>query len=190
VNWAILHGERETGATLHYMVARADAGDIVDQLAIPILQDDDARQVMLKVTTAAEIVLARTLPALIKGNAPRRPQVLEPGQYFGRRNPEDGRIDWSTSAAQIHNLVRAVAPPFPGAFTDMNGKRWWIHRTRLVPHKQLAAGLPRMYGEEGRCFVACHDGSALELLAGATVEGSLDLQALAGELSRKPLTLR
>jgi methionyl-tRNA formyltransferase len=37
VNWAILHGEKETGATLHYMSARADAGDIVDQLAVPIL---------------------------------------------------------------------------------------------------------------------------------------------------------
>lgn len=190
VNWAILHGERETGATLHYMVARADAGDIVDQLAVPILQDDDARQVMLKVTTAAEIVLARSLPSLLKGDAPRRPQVLALGQYFGRRHPADGRIDWQASAAQIHNLVRAVAPPFPGAFTDLNGKRWWIHRTRLVPHKRLTPGAPRMYGEDGRCFVACHDGSVLELLAGATVDGPLDSSALATELSGRPLTLR
>src|SRR4029077_2264040 len=54
VNWAILRGERESGATLHYMVARADAGDIVDQLAVPILEDDDAREVFAKVTVAAE----------------------------------------------------------------------------------------------------------------------------------------
>jgi methionyl-tRNA formyltransferase len=53
VNWAILRGERETGATLHYMVERADAGDIVDQLAVPILQNDDARGVFAKVTVAA-----------------------------------------------------------------------------------------------------------------------------------------
>src|SRR6185312_9640761 len=72
VNWAILNGEVRTGATLHYMVDRADAGDIVDQLAVPILEDDDAREVFGKVTAAAEIVLARSLPGLIAGDAPRR----------------------------------------------------------------------------------------------------------------------
>ena len=65
MNWAILRGEQETGATLHYMVDRADAGDIVDQLAVPILADDDARAVFNKVTVAAEIVMARSLPALL-----------------------------------------------------------------------------------------------------------------------------
>ena len=55
MNWAILHGERETGATLHYMSARADAGDIVDQLAVPILENDEARDIFNKVTVAAEI---------------------------------------------------------------------------------------------------------------------------------------
>ncbi len=76
VNWAILRGERETGATLHYMVERADAGDIVDSQAVPILVDDDAREVYAKVTVAAEMVLARSLPALLAGTAPRRPQPL------------------------------------------------------------------------------------------------------------------
>src|SRR5256884_9872409 len=121
VNWAIVRGERETGATLHYMVERADAGDIVDQLAVPILADDDAREVFNKVTVAAETILARSLPGLVAGSAPRRAQVIEPGQYFGRRRPEDGRIDWSRPALQIHNLVRAVAPPFTGAFAAVAG---------------------------------------------------------------------
>ena len=65
VNWAILKGAKESGATLHYMVERADAGDIVDQLAVPILQDDEAREVFAKVTVAAETILARSLPGLI-----------------------------------------------------------------------------------------------------------------------------
>src|SRR5580658_1255742 len=67
VNWAILRGERETGATLHYMTARADSGDIVDQLAVPILENDEARDVFNKVTVAAEVILARSLPGLIAG---------------------------------------------------------------------------------------------------------------------------
>lgn len=190
VNWAILHGERQTGATLHYMVERADAGDIVDQLAVPILQDDDACAVMRKVTVAAEIVLARTLPALLVGKAPRRPQTIEAGQYFGRRRPEDGRIDWRRTGQEIHNLVRAVAPPFPGAFTEANGKRIWIHRTRFVPHKVLGPGMPRFYGEDGRCFAACSDGTVLEVLAAADMDGPLDLSALAVELASQSMPLR
>jgi methionyl-tRNA formyltransferase len=189
VNWAILNGERETGVTLHYMTAQADAGDIVDQLAVPILQDDEAHEVMRKITAAAEIVLARSLRALLDGAAPRRAQNLSEGTYCGRRTPEDSRIDWSLPAREIHNLVRAVAPPFPAAFTDVNDKRYWFHKTRVL-RGHVAPGIPRLFGEGTRCLIACSDGSMLELLAGRTSEGPLDLNALANELWGRPLPLR
>jgi methionyl-tRNA formyltransferase len=189
VNWAILNGELETGATLHYMVDRADAGDIVDQLAVPILEDDDAREVFRKVTTAAEIVLARSLPGLIAGNAARRPQLIEPGQYFGRRRPEDGRIDWSQPAARIHNLVRALAPPFPGAFTEVDGRQWWIHRTRPETRIITPSERARLFGEQGACYAACADGGVLRILAAATEQGPVDLAELARELEAHPATL-
>jgi methionyl-tRNA formyltransferase len=189
VNWAILRGERETGATLHYMVERADAGEIVDQLAVPILRDDDAREVFAKVTVAAETVLARSLPGLIAGTAPRRIQPIEPGQYFGRRRAEDGRIDWAWPAEQIHNLVRAVAPPFPGAFADVGGERWWIHRTRVAVHRASPAERVRLVGINGQCHVECRDGSVLQLVAAVTAAGPLNLQALAAELNQKPRLL-
>jgi len=187
VNWAILRGERESGATLHYMLERADAGDIVDQLAVPILEDDDARDVFAKVTVAAEVILARSLPELIEGSAPRRPQPLLPGSYFGRRRPEDGRIDWSRGAQYIHNLVRAVAPPFPGAFAEVNGERWGIHRTRRTG--ELSRLPPQLYGAGGRCYLVCGDGGVLELLAAADARGALDLAALAARAARAPLAL-
>ncbi|EQD41340.1 formyl transferase domain-containing protein, partial [mine drainage metagenome] len=123
VNWALLNGERETGASLHYMVERADAGDLVDQMAVPILITDQAIEVARKVACAAELVLYRSLPKLIAGTARARPLPVLPGQYFGRRRPEDGRIDWSRPASEIHNLIRAVAPPFPGAFSDCGSHR-------------------------------------------------------------------
>jgi methionyl-tRNA formyltransferase len=189
VNWAILHGERETGATLHYMVERADAGEIVDQLAVPILHDDDAREVFAKVTVAAEAVLARSLPGLIAGTAPRRLQPIEPGQYFGRRRPEDGRIDWSLGAEQIHNLVRAVAPPFPGAFTQIRGERWWIHKTRVESRMVVPGTSSRMVGEGGRCYVECASGGVLRVLAAATDAGTVNLEALAAELQKQPVVL-
>jgi methionyl-tRNA formyltransferase len=171
------------------MVARADAGEIVDQLAVPILRDDDAREVFAKVTVAAETVLARALPGLIAGTAPRRIQPIEPGQYFGRRRPEDGRIDWAWPAEQIHNLVRAVAPPFPGAFADVQGERWAIHRTRVATRTAKSSQGARLVGIGGQCEVECRDGSVLRLLAVQTAAGPLNLQALAAELSQKPRLL-
>ncbi len=188
VNWAILKGERESGATLHYMVERADAGDIVDSQGVPILADDDAREVFAKVTVAAEMVLARSLPALLAGTAPRRPQPLSAGEYYGRRRPEDGRIDWRRPALEIHNLVRAVAPPFPGAFGDVGAERWEIHRTRLSARRPAVPG-PQLFAAGEECLIACGDGATLRLLAAATAAGPLDLSALARRLARAPLPL-
>lgn len=188
VNWAILHGERETGATLHHMVAKADAGDIVDQQAVPILSDDTAKDVMDKVTTAAEIVLARALPGLAAGTAARTPQRLAEGQYFGRRTPEDGRIEWSWPAARIHNLVRAVAPPYPGAFGNVLGQRWIIGRTQLVAGRTQEDRRPHLFSESGSCYIACGDGGVLKLLAAsrAGLPVSLDLLAKDLALERTP----
>ena len=171
------------------MVERADAGDIVDQLAVPILVDGDAREVFNKVTVAAEAILARSLPGLAAGTAPRRPQPLEPGQYFGRRTPEDGRIDWRRSALEIHNLVRAVAPPFPGAFADIDGERWSIHRTRLEPRTTAQSPRARLFGADGCCYVACCDGAVLRILSAVKAHGPVDLGTLAGELQKRPVLL-
>ncbi|MEZ5498125.1 MAG: formyltransferase [Steroidobacteraceae bacterium] len=188
VNWAVLNGETRTGATLHYMAARADAGDIVDQLAVPILEDDDARIVMHKVTVAAETVLWRSLPGLIDGTAPRSRQDLSKGRYFGRRRPEDGRIDWRRSAREIHNLIRAVAPPFPGAFCELRGERLWIHRSRVVQNA-ATRGEPQLHAEGGRCLARCGDGHWLEVLAAADSRGPLDLSRWAAELANHPVAL-
>jgi len=121
VNWAIIRGETETGATLHYMTEKPDDGDIVAQQAVPILPNDTASEVFQKVTVAAEIALNDVLPALLAGKAQAVKQDLSKGAYFGGRKAEDGVIDWSQPASQIHNLVRAVAPPYPGAMTQVMG---------------------------------------------------------------------
>jgi methionyl-tRNA formyltransferase len=164
VNWAVLHGETQTGATLHEMVAKPDAGRIVDQEAVAILPDDLAVDVFGKVTGAAGRVLARALPKLIDGSAVLRDQDLSRGGYFGGRRPEDGRVDWSRSARQIHDLVRAVAPPYPGAFTGFEGKRLRILRTRLLANERGTPRAARLYAAGGRCYAACADGGVIELL--------------------------
>jgi len=159
VNWAVLHGESETGATLHEMTAKPDAGRIVDQQAVPIGPDDTAADVFRGVTDAAETVLRRSIRPLLDGKAQLKPNDLSRGSYFGGRKPEDGRIDWRKSAREIHNLVRAVAPPYPGAFCD----RLMVFRTRLeerpAPHAQ-----PGPYKDSGQWFAVCGDGKVLRLL--------------------------
>lgn len=176
VNWAVLHGETRTGATLHEMVEKPDAGRIVDQEAVPILPDDRAVEVFGKVTGAAERVLARSLPGLIDGSAVLRPLDLSKGSYFGGRRPEDGRIDWSQPAKRIHDLVRAVAPPYPGAFSELEGKKLRVLRTRLLARREADGSQPFLHAEAGRCVAVCADGTALELL-----ELELDGEALSAQ---------
>ena len=165
VNWAIIHGETETGATLHYMTEKPDNGDIVAQAAVPILPDDTAGEVFGKVTLAAEAILHETLPALVAGTAPRRPQDPRLGSYFGGRGPEDGVVDWSKSAAEIHNLVRAVAPPYPGARTTLDGKPARILRTRVLEATSAATKGPSLRVERGRIVASCGGGGKLAILA-------------------------
>ena len=160
VNWAILKGESETGATLHEMVAKPDAGRIVDQERVPIGPDETAAEVFAKVSDAAETVLKRSLPHLLAGTASLKKQDLSKGSYFGARRPEDGRIDWSKSALEIHNLVRAVAPPYPGAFTD----KMKILRTALSAERRASAGKRGPYREGDEWFAVCGDGKVLRLL--------------------------
>lgn len=157
VNWAIIKGERETGATLHYMTAKPDNGDIVAQQAVPILPNDTAYEVFQKVTVAAEIALNGVLPQLLAGTAPRLQQDLSKGAYFGGRKAEDGVIDWSQSARQIHDLVRAVAPPYPGATTQLLGKTMRILQT-LVTKCHIEGQPPAFYAKENRAYAICGNG--------------------------------
>jgi len=165
VNWAVIKGERETGATLHYMAAKPDAGDIVAQQAVPILPDDTAFDVFGKVTVAAEMTLDRVLPALLAGTAPRIAQDLTRGSYFGGRKPEDGRIDWRRGAAEIHNLVRGVAPPYPGAFSRAQGLQVRVLRTLLPNEAPPRFGFPALFCYAGRCYAECGDGKPLRILS-------------------------
>jgi methionyl-tRNA formyltransferase len=154
VNWAIIKGEIETGSTLHYMTEKPDNGDIVAQQAVPILPNDTALEVFQKVTVAAEMALNNCLPDLLAGRAQAVKQDLSQGAYFGGRKAEDGVIDWSQSAQDIHNLVRAVAPPYPGATTQLLGKPMRILQT-LVTKCRIEDKAPAFYVKEGRAYAIC-----------------------------------
>ena len=161
VNWAIINGETETGATLHYMVEKPDAGDIVDQEKVPILFTDTALDLFNRVTEAAVTVIRRSWPLLACGTAPRIPMDLANGSYFGGRKPADGLIDWTKGAVPIYNLIRGVTHPYPGAFTFLAGRKVTIWSAWPVEGA----------GEPGRII------STEPLLVG-TGEGLLEIMSL------------
>lgn len=141
LNWVLVNGERETGITLHHMVRRADAGDLVAQKKVAIAPRETAFTLYRKLEEAGVEVLAEALPGVAAGTAPRLPQDESRASKFGRRGPEDGRIDWTWPAERIDCLVRAVAPPWPGAFGEIGGHRVEIHAGE--PAEPLPAGPDR-----------------------------------------------
>jgi methionyl-tRNA formyltransferase len=190
VHWAIIHGESATGASLHYMLAKPDAGNLVDQEAVPILQNETALDISLKVADAAQTILRRSLPRLVAGTAPAIALDLSRGSYFGRRRPEDGRIDWRQGAYAVHNLVRAVAPPFPGAFTEVNGCRLALLATRVDDQPaRYAARAPCLYAADGAWYADCVDGRRLKILELASGGSSVVPGAAPPALADQPLAL-
>jgi methionyl-tRNA formyltransferase len=159
VNWVLVNGETQTGVTLHRMVDKADAGDIVAQQVVPIAIADTAHSLYGKLCRQAAILLDGVLPLIEAGTAPRIPQDWRQGSYFGRRAPADGRIDWHWPAVRIYNLIRAVTEPYPGAFTFTAGGDmitiWWAQ-------PEAGTSLPGRVGqvqcEPGAAFVRAAEG--------------------------------
>ncbi len=114
-----------------------------------------------KVSVAAELTLARALPGLLAGTAVLRPQDLRQGSYFGRRTSADGAINWQLGVRAVHNLVRAVAPPYPGAYALAAGLPLRVLRTLPADAPRAARAELRLV--DGEVQAVCADG-ALRLL--------------------------
>lgn len=181
LNWAILNGERTTGVTLHHMVERADAGDIVGQITVNIDDQDYAPDVHRKQLRASEQLLAEYLPLIAAGSAPRLPQDISKGNYCGRRRPADGIIDWNQSARRVRDLIRAVAQPFPGAFTYAGDRKLIIWEADIAPleHTQNAGTVLA----ESPLTIACDEGALIVKIGQAENGICLSGSKLAKELN-------
>ncbi|MGZ5789764.1 MAG: formyltransferase, partial [Burkholderiaceae bacterium] len=133
---------------------------IIAQTSVPILPDDTAYEVFGKVVVAAEQTLWNVLPAMLSGKTPKLPNDISKGSYFGGRKPEDGRIDWSQPAQAVYNLHRAVAPPYPGAWTVVNDKTFVVGKARLssLSKSNLPQGLAVV---DNQIIGVCGDGRAI-----------------------------
>ena len=151
VNWAILRGETTTGNTMMMLAPGADTGDIVDQRVVPIDLDDTCGSVYRKIAAAGADMLDAHLPSLLDGTVRRRPQDARAGDLLPKRVPEMGAIDWDTSARAVHDWVRAMTAPYPGAFATIDGTRVMVWRTRAP-----LTGEPA--GDPGRILAVEEDG--------------------------------
>lgn len=129
VNWAILRGETITGNTMMMLDPGADTGDIVDQRPVPIGPEDDCGTVYQRVGEAGADMLAAHLPGLLAGTAPRVRQNPDDGDVLPKRTPKMGVIDWSQPARAVHDWVRALTLPYPGAFGAVDGQQVMVWAT-------------------------------------------------------------
>jgi methionyl-tRNA formyltransferase len=142
VNWALIHGERETGNTLLWLDDAVDGGEIIDQTAIPITAYDTCATIYARVAESTRDMILRALPGLTSGvrlGAPQPPAAEPP---LPRRRPGDGLVEWRHSHAEVYDFVRALTRPYPGAFGWLDGRRWTLWHCASVATAGRRVGKP------------------------------------------------
>ena len=141
INWAIINGEKVTGNTMMWLDPQVDAGAIVDQIEFAITPYDTCKTLYDQVAISNETMLMRLIENLEKGI--KRPvlsianETDEP--ILPRRKPKDGLLNWNQSGEAIYDFIRALTDPYPGAFTFLNGKKYFIWKAALFPMPALVS---------------------------------------------------
>jgi len=169
VQWAVYHGEKETGATVIQMTPRLDAGPCIGQVRTPIDPDETAGELETRLARLGATLTCRVIGDLAAGRATVIQQDPRSASKAPRLKKSDGRVDWSRAAAAIRNQVRAMQP-WPGSYT------WWHHQDReplrLIlrrvevvqqpPHVDTGHQMPSpgiVLSADERFTVACGDGA-------------------------------
>jgi methionyl-tRNA formyltransferase len=133
VNWALINGETEIGLTAHFMDEGIDTGDILLQRTLPIGWTDTYGDVLSRVVEAFPDLVADAVSLLERSEVARRPQAHLAGTYFGGRGPGDEWLDWADTSRNLHNKVRAISRPGPGARTRLGDRTVIIWRAFWDP---------------------------------------------------------
>jgi methionyl-tRNA formyltransferase len=139
VNWAVINGEPCAGITIHQVVPELDAGPILFQQLVPVRAADTVGDVYARLNAIQRERLGETVVLFLNG-WPGTPQEEADATYGCTRLPEDGEIDWRRDTAAVARLVRGLAPPYPGAFTYLHGRRLRVWRAAQAPAAPRYAG--------------------------------------------------
>ncbi|MDF2439370.1 MAG: methionyl-tRNA formyltransferase [Abditibacteriota bacterium] len=151
VQYAIWHGDVETGVTTQWMAARLDAGDVILQENVPIEANETSGELLQRLTPIGARMLSRTLQLMSENRAPRTPQDESNVTLCPQIERDMGRINWQQPAQQIHNLVRAFHP-WPNAWCQWRGEALKVLSTRVV-HGGGSAAPGTIKIEENRVLV-------------------------------------
>jgi methionyl-tRNA formyltransferase len=158
INWAIINGEKETGVTTFRLQHAIDTGDILLQERIPISPDMTAGELHDTMMEVGAQTLVTTLNRLIAGTIQPTPQKEELASLHAPKIfTKECEIDWQQPIAQIHNLIRGLAP-FPGALTKVDGKIVKLFSTSILPENPKEP--VGSFVTDGKTYVrfACSDG--------------------------------
>lgn len=147
INWVIIKGEKYTGITTMYMNEGLDTGDMIYQEKIEIVEQDTAGEIHDRLAVLGADVLAKTLKAVEKGEAPRIPQDHSKASYAPQLDRNTGKVDWSMNALDINNLIRGTNP-WPGSYTCYDGIRIKVWKASVCDLN--SQGVPGTIIEVGR----------------------------------------
>lgn len=154
--WALALGLNRTASTFFFMDEGADSGDIVSQVDIEIDLDDDARSLYSKVVDTAKTQLSQVVKCLDSGVILRRKQDDQNASYWRKRTAKDGHIDWRMAARDIHNLVRALSSPYPGADFEIKNSIVKVWKSQVIFGVPLNAEPGKVIGfMQGKPIVRC-----------------------------------
>jgi methionyl-tRNA formyltransferase len=148
INWAILNGDRCLGLTAHFVDEGMDTGDIIEQVSYEIGDDQDVGDCLNILYPLYGSITRNVLAYFECGRVPRIAQDHSRATSFPRRRPEDGRIDWRRSARSIYNLIRAVAFPYPGAFTTLGGQAVTVWKARIASETESTSEPGRVIADQ------------------------------------------
>ena len=142
MNWAILGGKNHFTTSLFRYTLGVDDGDVVSSQTFTIFPDDDIISLHTKNRVSMLRLTKFALPGILNGTLQHQPQSEESPTYYPKRTPEDGGIDWSLSSLDIVRLVRAVAPPYPGAFASLDGQIIKILACKEFERSMFSSNIP------------------------------------------------
>ena len=182
---SIINGETETGITIMYMAPKMDAGDIIAQRSIPILDSDDNGSMFCKLSILGRDLLIETLPSIIDGTNPRIPQDETKVTYSYNITHEEQFIDWNKSAREVFNQVRGLAPN-PTALTSINNVVIKIFETKVVD-KEFIGKPGEVVSLNKELVVACGLGAISILTLQVSGKNKMDVKSFLN--GQKLLTL-
>lgn len=144
LNWALINGESEFGITVHFMDCAIDTGDIVIQKVFPIYPSDNFKTLLETAYVQCAKCVRLAVEIILSGEVKRieQPKNGSTVFYCRRRVVGDERVDWRWSSERIHNFVRALVPPGPGALTTIHGKNLVLYKTKIAGASDVTSSQP------------------------------------------------